>query len=56
MFTYYYDPAILQNKLTPLSILIFRDLALKKGVSKKLLFTSMCSIGYIQTFLNCMGW
>ena len=27
-FTYYYDPAILQNKLTPLPI--FRDLALRK--------------------------
>ena len=27
--TYYYNPAILQNKLTPLSI--FRDLALRKG-------------------------
>ena len=27
-FTYYYDPAILQNKLTPLSI--FKDLALRK--------------------------
>ena len=27
-FTYYYDPVILQNKLTPLSI--FRDLALRK--------------------------
>ena len=34
--TYYYDPAILQNKLTPLSI--FRDLALRKGDSKKFLF------------------
>ena len=27
-FTYYYDPAMLRNKLTPLSI--FRDLALRK--------------------------
>ena len=27
-FTYYYDPVILQNKLTPLSI--FRDPALRK--------------------------
>ena len=27
-FTYYYDPAILRKKLTPLSI--FRDLALRK--------------------------
>ena len=35
-FTYYYDPAILQNKLTPLSI--FRDLALRKGDSKKFMF------------------
>ena len=34
--TYYYDPAILQNKLTPLSI--FRDLALRKGDSKKFMF------------------
>ena len=33
MFTYYYDPAILQNKLTPLSI--FRDLALRKRDSSK---------------------
>ena len=35
-FTYYYDPEILQNKLTPLSI--FRDLALRKGDSKKFMF------------------
>ena len=35
-FTYYYDPAIWQNNLTPLSI--FRDLALRKGDSKKLRF------------------
>ena len=35
-FTYYYDPVILQNKLTPLSI--FRDLALRKRDSKKLMF------------------
>ena len=34
-FTYYYDPAILRNKLTPLSI--FRDLALRKIDSKKLI-------------------
>ena len=34
--TYYYDPAVLQNKLTPLSI--FRDLALRKGDSKKFMF------------------
>ena len=33
VFTYYYDPVILQNKLTPLSI--FRDLALRKRNSKK---------------------
>ena len=32
-YTYYYDTAILQNKLTPLSI--FRDLALRKRDSKK---------------------
>ena len=32
-FTYYCDPAILQNKLTPLSI--FRDPALRKRDSKK---------------------
>ena len=31
-FTYYNDPAILRNKLTPLSI--FRDFALKKRDSK----------------------
>ena len=35
-FTYYYDPAILQNKLTPLSI--FRDLALRKGDLKMFIF------------------
>ena len=35
-FTYYYDPVFMQNKLTPLSI--FRDLALKKRDSKKLMF------------------
>ena len=34
-FTYYYDPAILRNKLTPLSI--FRDLALRKGDSEKII-------------------
>ena len=33
--TYYYDPVILRNKLTPLSI--FRDLSLRKGDSKKFL-------------------
>ena len=33
--TYYYDPVILQNKLTPLSI--FRDVALRKRNSKKLI-------------------
>ena len=32
VFTYYYDPAILRNKLTPLSI--FRDPALRKRDSK----------------------
>ena len=31
-FTYYYDPVILQNKLTPLTI--FRDLSLRKRDSK----------------------
>ena len=36
VLTYYYDPAILQNRLTPLSI--FRDLALRKGDSKKFMF------------------
>ena len=35
-FTYYYDPVILENKLTPLSILI--DLALRKRDSKKFIF------------------
>ena len=35
-FTYYYDPVILQNKLTPLSI--FRDLDLRKRDSKKFMF------------------
>ena len=35
-FTYYYDPTILQNKLTPLSI--FRDLALRKSDSKRFMF------------------
>ena len=34
--TYYYDPVIFQNKLTPLSI--FRDLALRKRDSKKFMF------------------
>ena len=34
-FTYYYDPVILRNKLTPLSI--FRDQALRKRDSKKLI-------------------
>ena len=34
-FTYYYDPVILRNKLTPLSI--FRDLALRKRDSKKII-------------------
>ena len=34
-FTYYYDPVILQNKLTPLSI--FRYLALRKRDSKKII-------------------
>ena len=34
-FTYYYDPAILRNKMKPLSI--FRDLAQRKRDSKKCL-------------------
>ena len=34
-FTYYYDPAILRNKLTSLSI--FRDLALRKRDSKTII-------------------
>ena len=34
-FTYYYDPAILRNTPTPLSI--FRDLALRKRDSKNLI-------------------
>ena len=34
-FTYYYDPAILRNKLTHLSI--FRDIALRKIDSKKII-------------------
>ena len=34
-FTYYYDPVILRNKLTPLSI--FRDQALRKRDSKRLI-------------------
>ena len=34
-FTYYYDPAILRNILTPLSIL--RDPALRKRDSKKII-------------------
>ena len=53
-FNYYYDPVILQNKLTPLSI--FRELALRKRDSKSLCFTSMCSIGCILTFKTNMGW
>ena len=36
MFTYYYDPEILRNKLTPLSI--FRDLPLRKRDSEKFIF------------------
>ena len=52
-FTYYYDPVILQNKLTPLSI--FRELALRKRDSKSLCFTSLCSIGCKLTFKNNMG-
>ena len=35
-FTYYYDPVILRNKLTPLSI--FRELALRKRDSRKFMF------------------
>ena len=54
VFTYYYDPAILRDKLTPKSI--FRDFALRKRDSKNYLFTSMCSIGCILTFQNCIGW
>ena len=53
-FTYYYDPVILRNKLTPLSI--FKDLALRKRDSKSSCFTFMCFIGCIQTFKNDMGW
>ena len=34
-FTYYYDPVIFRNKLTPLSI--FRDLALRKRHSKQII-------------------
>ena len=34
-FTYYYDPAILRNKLRPLSV--FGDLALRKRDSKKII-------------------
>ena len=36
VLTYYYDPAILQNKLTPFSI--FRDLALREGESERFMF------------------
>ena len=43
-FPYYYDPAILRNKLTPLSI--FRDLR-EREMQKSLCFTCMCSIGAI---------
>ena len=35
-FTYYYDPVILQNKLTHLSI--FRDLALRMEIPKSFMF------------------
>ena len=35
-FIFYYDPVILLNKLTPLSI--FRDIALRKRDSKKVMF------------------
>ena len=34
--TYYYDPAIFRNKLTPLSI--FRDVGLRKRDAKKFMF------------------
>ena len=43
MFTYYYDPVMLRNKLTPLSI--FRDLPLRKRDSKKFIF-------YFYVFYN----
>ena len=49
-FTYYYDPVILQNKLTPLSI--FRE----SKFQKSLWFTSICSIGCKLTFQNDMDW
>ena len=52
---YYYDPVILRNKLTPLSI--FRDLPLRKrDLKKRSCSTSLCSIGCILTFKNDMGW
>ena len=62
-FTYYYDPAILRNKLTHL--LIFRDLALRKRDSKKLIvyfyeFNRVCTnipklYGFVVYFLWISG-
>ena len=53
-FTYYYDPVILRNKLTPLSI--FRDLALKKRDSKKFMFYFYVFYGVYTNIQNEMGW
>ena len=55
-FTYYYDPVILPNKLTPLSIF-------ERSSSEKVRFKivyglllNRCSIGCKQTFKNDMDW
>ena len=50
-FTYYYDPVILRNKLTPLSI--FRDLALRKGDSKKFVFYFYV---FYRVYTNIQKW
>ena len=54
-FTYYYDPVILRNKLTPLPF-FQRPSSEKERLKKSLCFTSMCSIGCIITFKIDMGW
>ena len=50
-FTYYYDPVILRNKLTPLSI--FRDLALRKRDSKKFMFYFYV---FYRVYTNIQKW
>ena len=52
-FTYYYDPVILRNKLTPLSI--FRNLALRKRDSKKFMFYFYVFYRLFTNIKNDMG-